>query len=109
MIAILLRYNITQNILCYRQTMKPNIHPEYRKVLFHDVSVDSYFLVGSTIKTDKEKVWNEDGNTYPYVTLDVSSDSHPFYTGQQKQTNTDGRAASFSLRFGKLFSKTKGK
>ena len=72
--------------------MRPNIHPEYRKVLFHDVSVDAYFLVGSTIKTDKEKVWEEDGNTYPYVTLDVSSESHPFYTGQQKQTNTDTRS-----------------
>lgn len=87
--------------------MKPNIHPEYRQVLFHDVSVDAYFLVGSTIKTDKEQVWSEDGNTYPYVSLDVSSESHPFYTGQQKQTSSEGRVASFGQRFGKLFSKTK--
>lgn len=87
--------------------MKPNIHPEYRPVLFHDVSVNSFFLVGSTIKTSKEHVW-EDGNSYPYVALDVSSDSHPFYTGQQKQTSSQGRVANFSQRFGKMFSKNKG-
>jgi large subunit ribosomal protein L31 len=87
--------------------MKPNIHPEYRPVLFHDISADSFFLVGSTVKTSKEHTW-EDGNSYPYIALDVSSDSHPFYTGQQKQTNAEGRVASFSQRFGKIFSKNKG-
>ncbi|MDP2561612.1 type B 50S ribosomal protein L31 [Psychrobium sp. 1_MG-2023] len=89
--------------------MKANIHPEYRSVLFHDISADSFFLIGSTIKTDQQHTWEEDGQTYPYVTLDVSSDSHPFYTGQQKQSSKEGRVASFGQRFGKLFSKTKGK
>ena len=60
--------------------MKPNIHPEYRTVVFHDTSVDEYFKIGSTIKTDREI--ELDGVTYPYVTIDVSSKSHPFYTGK---------------------------
>ena len=56
--------------------MKPNIHPEYRTVVFHDTSVDEYFKIGSTFKTDSEI--ELDGVTYPYVTIDVSSKSHPF-------------------------------
>ena len=48
--------------------MKPNIHPEYRTVVFHDTSVDEYFKIGSTIKTDREI--ELDGVTYPYVTID---------------------------------------
>ena len=63
--------------------MKKGIHPEYREVLFHDISVDEYFLISSTLKTDKTKEW-EDGKTYPYYPLDVSSASHPFYTGNKK-------------------------
>lgn len=63
--------------------MKPNIHPEYRTVVFHDTSVDEYFKIGSTIKTDREI--ELDGVTYPYVTIDVSSKSHPFYTGSWEQ------------------------
>ena len=48
--------------------MRPNIHPEYRKVLFHDLASNTCFLIGSTLQTDRTKQW-EDGNTYPYVTL----------------------------------------
>lgn len=62
--------------------MKENIHPQYRTVIFHDTSVDAYFKVGSTIQTDKTIEY--EGQRYPYVTLDVSSQSHPFYTGKQK-------------------------
>ena len=60
--------------------MRPDIHPQYRNVLFHDLASNTYFLIGSTLQTDRTKQW-EDGNTYPYVTLDVSSASHPLYTG----------------------------
>lgn len=56
--------------------MKPNIHPTYRTVVFHDTTANEYFKVGSTIKTDREI--ELEGKTYPYVTLDVSSKSHPF-------------------------------
>ncbi|HHQ4631488.1 type B 50S ribosomal protein L31 [Aeromonas hydrophila] len=86
--------------------MRPDIHPEYRQVLFHDLTANTYFLVGSTLKTDRTKQW-EDGNTYPYVTLDVSSASHPFYTGKQKQVSKEGQVARFSQRFGQFFNKGK--
>ena len=58
--------------------MKPDIHPEYRDVLFHDTSSDTYFVVGSTVQTSETK--EHEGQTYPYMTLDISSASHPFYT-----------------------------
>lgn len=80
--------------------MKKGIHPEYREVLFHDISVDEYYLVRSTIQTDKTKKW-KDGNTYPYFTLEISSASHPFYTGKQKIVDTGGRVQKFEKRFGK--------
>ena len=80
--------------------MKKEIHPEYRTVLFHDVSVDKYYLIPSTLETDQTKEW-EDGNTYPYCPLDVSSASHPFYTGQNKIIDTGGRVERFKNRFSK--------
>ena len=79
--------------------MRKDIHPEYREVLFHDKSVDVYFLVPSTLKTDETKEW-EDGKTYPYCVLDISSASHPFYTGKQKLVDTGGRVDKFRKRFG---------
>lgn len=85
--------------------MKKDIHPEYRSVLFHDLSADTFFLLGSTIKTGRTYQWT-DGETYPYVALDVSSASHPFYTGKQKVSQTEGRVAAFSKKFGAL-TKTK--
>ncbi len=58
--------------------MKAGIHPDYRKVVFHDTTVDHYFVVGSTLQTDRTIEW--EGKTYPYITIEVSSESHPFYT-----------------------------
>lgn len=83
--------------------MKKGIHPEYRQVVFHDTSIDEYFIIGSTLKTDRTIEW-KDGKTYPYFTLDISSKSHPFYTGKQQVVQSDGRVASFNRRFGKLSS-----
>lgn len=79
--------------------MKPHIHPPYRQVLFHDTAADAFFLVGSTIKSDRRYVW-KDGKEYPYVALDVSSQSHSFYTGKQKQVSAEGSVARFNKRFG---------
>ena len=62
--------------------MKPNIHPAYRTVVFHDTSANEYFKVGSTIKTDREI--ELDGETYPYITIEVSSKSHPFIPANRK-------------------------
>ena len=80
--------------------MKEGIHPEYRKVLFHDTSVDEYFIIPSTIDTDQTKEW-KDGEIYPYYPLDVSSASHPFYTGEHKIVDTGGRVDRFKKRFAK--------
>ena len=78
--------------------MKKDIHPEYREVLFHDTSVDEYYLVRSTLSTDQTKEY--EGRTYPYCVLDISSASHPFYTGKQKLVDTGGRVDKFRKRFG---------
>ena len=78
--------------------MRKDIHPEYREVLFHDTSVDEYFLVRSTLSTDQTKEYK--GKTYPYCVLDISSASHPFYTGKQKLVDTGGRVDKFRKRFG---------
>lgn len=77
--------------------MKSGIHPEYRKVLFHDTTSDAYFLVSSTAPTTATKEY--EGETYPYMTIDVSSASHPFYTGKQRIAQSDGRIAKFNKRF----------
>ena len=80
--------------------MKKDIHPEYREVLFHDTGVDEYFIINSTLETTETKKW-EDGKTYPYYTVEISSSSHPIYTGKQKIIDTGGRVQKFEERFGK--------
>ena len=80
--------------------MKKEIHPETRQVLFHDISVDKHFLIRSTLNSTKTKEW-EDGETYPYYPVEISSESHPFYTGKQKIIDTGGRVQRFEERFGK--------
>jgi large subunit ribosomal protein L31 len=99
---ILFCYVITKH---ERLMMKPDIHPAYRTVVFHDTSANEYFKVGSTIKTDREI--ELDGETYPYITIEVSSKSHPFYTGKQKRF-TDGSAARFRKRFGGFLNAKRG-
>lgn len=83
--------------------MKPDIHPEYREVLFHDTSIDHYFVVGSTVKTERTAEWQ--GKTYPYISLEVSSHSHPFYTGKQRAVQAEGRVANFNRRFSRFGNK----
>lgn len=80
--------------------MRANIHPEYREVLFHDTNANAYFVIGSTLNSTQNKEY--EGKTYPYVTLDISSASHPFYTGEQRQTSNEGRVANFNKRFARF-------
>ena len=87
--------------------MRPDIHPDYREVLFHDTSVDEYLMIGSTLKTNQTKKW-KDGKTYPYYVIETSSASHPFYTGKQQVAKAEGRVANYTRRFGHL-SKNKEK
>ena len=77
--------------------MKPDIHPEYREVLFHDTSSDAYFVIGSTVETSDTRDY--EGQTYPYMSLDISSASHPFYTGTQNIVDTAGRVERFKRKY----------
>lgn len=79
--------------------MKPDIHPEYRPVVFRDTSNDFTFLTRSTIRSSQTIQW-EDGNEYPVVNLEISSASHPFYTGKQMLIDTAGRVERFKQRYG---------
>jgi len=78
--------------------MKEGIHPEYREVLFVDVSNDFRFVTRSTIHTRETAEFN--GKTYPLAKIEVSSESHPFYTGTQKIVDTAGRVEKFNRKFG---------
>lgn len=80
--------------------MKKEIHPEYRLVVFKDISTDFTILTRSTINAKDTIVW-EDGNEYPLVKVEISSDSHPFYTGKQKMVDTAGRVERFNTRYKK--------
>ncbi|MCI0386108.1 type B 50S ribosomal protein L31 [Streptomyces sp. CNQ085] len=79
--------------------MKPGIHPPYRPVVFRDRSAGFAFLTRSTMTGDKTIEW-EDGNTYPVVDVEISSASHPFYTGTQRVLDTAGRVERFERRYG---------
>ncbi|OEZ01358.1 MULTISPECIES: type B 50S ribosomal protein L31 [Stenotrophomonas] len=80
--------------------MKADIHPNYRDVVFQDVTSDFKILSRSTIATKETTTWT-DGKDYPLVKIEISSASHPFYTGQHKVIDTSGRIDKFKRRFGK--------
>lgn len=79
--------------------MKKEIHPEYREVVFHDTSSDTKFLTRSTI-TSNETI-DLDGKEYPVIKLEVSSASHPFYTGKKLLLDTAGRVEKFNRKYKK--------
>ena len=81
--------------------MKENIHPVYRDVVFKDLSSDFSFLTRSTIQTKETIKW-EDGNEYPLAKVEISSKSHPFYTGQDKRMDTTGRVEKFMNKYKNL-------
>jgi len=78
--------------------MKSGIHPEYRDVVFLDVSNDFSFVTRSTIQTREKLTW-KDGKEYPLFKLDTSSESHPFYTGAQTRLVEAGRVEKFRQKF----------
>ena len=79
--------------------MREGIHPDYRKVVFMDTTSGFKFLSGST-KPSKETIEWEDGNTYPLLKVEISSDTHPFYTGRQRFAQADGRIERFNKKYG---------
>lgn len=79
--------------------MKAEIHPDnYRPVVFQDVSAGKSWLSRSTVKTERTIKW-EDGNEYPLYNLDISSYSHPFYTGTQRVVDAEGRIEKFKKKY----------
>ncbi|MBS61590.1 50S ribosomal protein L31 [Salinisphaera sp. T5B8] len=81
--------------------MQKDIHPNYRPVVFKDMGGDFAFLTRSTIETNETIEW-EDGNEYPLVKLEVTSATHPFYTGKQNIMDTTGKVERFNRRFGMM-------
>lgn len=87
--------------------MKKDIHPEYRPVVFQDISADFSFLTRSTVQTSETIQW-EDGQEYPLVKVEISSASHPFYTGKQRVLSSGGRVDQFRRRYGAMAKGGKG-
>ena len=80
--------------------MKKDLHPEFRDIVFQDVSCDFSILTKSTMRASNTITWS-DGKEYPLVKFDISSQSHPFYTGQQRLVDVEGRAEKFRKKYGK--------
>ncbi len=80
--------------------MKADTHPEYREVVYQDLSSDFKILTRSTVESKETIKW-EDGNEYPLIKVEVSSESHPFYTGKHKLMDRGGRVDRFKRRYQK--------
>ncbi|MFD3685356.1 type B 50S ribosomal protein L31 [Nocardiopsis sp. NPDC058631] len=78
--------------------MKPGIHPAYGPVVFRDRAGDFSILTRSTATSEKTIEWS-DGNTYPLIDVEISSASHPFYTGNARVVDTAGRVERFQRRY----------
>ena len=80
------------------EVMKKDLHPEdYRMVIFEDSSSGARFLIGSAVRSSESDKW-EDGKEYPVYRVEISSASHPFYTGTSKTIDTAGRVEKFKTR-----------
>lgn len=94
-------FTITTTFCYNSQVMKSSIHPQnYRPVVFSDEVAGFAFLTQSTAQTNDTITW-EDGNEYPLVKVHISSASHPFFTGEEKIIDTEGRVDRFKARFAK--------
>ncbi|GGY12244.1 type B 50S ribosomal protein L31 [Streptomyces minutiscleroticus] len=83
--------------------MKPGIHPESRPVVFRDRAAGTAFLIRSTAHATRTIEW-EDGVTHPLIDVEISSASHPFYTGTSRVLDTAGRVERFERRYGRTAS-----
>lgn len=79
--------------------MKPGVHPDYHPVVFQDAITGKAFLTRSTLTSESTIEW-EDGKSYPLVVVEVSSDSHPFWTGTQRLLDSAGQVEKFRRRYG---------
>lgn len=81
--------------------MKDSIHPKYGPIIIEDVSAGKRFFTKSTLSSGETVTW-EDGQSYPIIRVEVSSASHPFYTGEKLLLDTAGRVESFNKKFTKI-------
>ncbi len=77
--------------------MKKDLHPNARLVIFEDAQTKTQYLIESTIHTGQNGIYNEDQKEYPFVSVDVSADSHPFYTGTQTYAQATGQVDKFNV------------
>ena len=77
--------------------MKTDTHPEYKQIVFRDLASGATFLTRST--TTSDKTIELDGETYPVIDVEISSESHPFYTGKQRILDSAGRVEKFNSRY----------
>jgi large subunit ribosomal protein L31 len=77
--------------------MKPDIHPDYHPVVFQDATTRDAFLTRSTMTSSRTIDWH--GHTYPLVVVDISSASHPFWTGSRRHIDTAGQVEKFRRRY----------
>ena len=80
--------------------MKKDIHPDYHPVVFHDSASGFEFLTKSTLNSDETIKW-KDGNSYPLIKIEISSASHPFFTGKKIFVDTAGRVEKFNKKYKK--------
>ena len=80
--------------------MRADIHPNYRPVVFQDISEGVNFVIRSTVETN-DTITLDDGAEYPLVKVEISSASHPFFTGTMKIVDTAGRVERFERRYGR--------
>lgn len=80
--------------------MKEGLHPVYRDVIYKDMSSGTAFLTRSCAQSKETMAW-EDGKEYPVIKVEISSASHPFYTGQERMLDTAGRVEKFNRKYGK--------
>jgi len=93
------KQDIIDSQLCSEEKeMKKDIHPRYNFVVFKDGLTGKMFLSRSTLGS-KEKIKYTDGQEYPLITVEISSDSHPFFTGQQQLVDTAGRIERFKKKY----------
>ena len=87
--------------------MKPGVHPDYHPVVFHDATTGTLFLTRSTLTSSRTIEWETPTGvqTYPLVAVEVSSDSHPFWTGTRPTLDTAGRVEKFHRRYGQRVSR----
>ncbi|OYZ20067.1 MAG: 50S ribosomal protein L31 [Bdellovibrio sp. 28-41-41] len=78
--------------------MKKDIHPKVNAVVFKDISCDFQFLGNSTLSSKETIKW-EDGKEYPLIKIEISSASHPFFTGKQRLLDTEGRVDKFKKKY----------